>query len=343
MGYGQLASTVLKSAGGAIAGGLGAGQSNALRAQIMAAYGNLPTAPNLIGDYNQGVQAQLGQAPQSAAQNFSLASKYGPQGAQLGANIYDTMLPQLANANLRTLGNVDPQFLQTYKNLGSSVNNELAAGTSLTPQELSQDQGYIRGAEAARGNVLGNAPVSAEALYLGNAGQQLLQTRQGAAQTYLNGANPQSQFASLAGAGTGALNASTTAATQPWQYDQEPMNYGPAYAAAGQTQFQDADTNALEKAQAFAAAPVQSNPWIAALIGGSAGASGQSVGSYTGAGAGGTAGGGFGSLFGNSAASNTAMYGGDENPYGINNEPAGGAEPDTSGGTAGFGGMSQPG
>lgn len=169
-----------------------------------------------------------------------------------------------------------------------------------------QDAGYMRAAQAARGNILGSAPASAESLYLGNAGQQLLGQREGAAQTYLNGANPQSQFNSLGGIGSGTLANMGVNATTPWQYDQAPTNWGPAYAAAGQQSWQDANTNALAKAQAYSAAPVKSNPWIASLIGGFS----ALAGSGTAGGSSSTGGGGMGSMFGGSSSGSGAGYGG---------------------------------
>jgi hypothetical protein len=282
----------IKAIAGGINGYLQGNQSNALRNQIIGAYSNLPQAPNLQNAFLNGYSAQLGEAVPAAQQNYALDQAYSPLQMGVAANEYSQYLPQFAGANLAALKEVDPQFLSGYKALGNSVSSNLAAGSSLTPDMQNQLTGDITGAQAARGNVLGNAPVSADALYLGQAGQQLLQQRQGAMESFLNGANPQSQFGALAGTGASALAGGTSAATQPWQYEQAPTNWGPQFENAAQTQWQDTDTNALARARAIASAPAAVNPWLSSL----SGASGAIGGGGSSGGNGGS--GGMGSLLG---------------------------------------------
>lgn len=310
MGYGALASKAISGIGGAVAGGLGAGQSNALRSQIIGAYSSLPTSPNLPQAFTGGYYQQEAATPNAAGLNAYLSSKYGQQGLTSASDAYYNTLPMFAAGNQKALDTVNPEFTSLYRQLGKSVSGELSAGTSLTPQEQQQDEGYIRGAEADRGNVFGNAPAAAEGLYLGNAGQQLLQQRQGDAESYLGGASPESQYADLAGAAGPAISAGETSMTAPYQYNQAPTNWASGLEGATQTQFENSDTNALAKAAAIASAPVESNPFIASLIGagnalaGPGGSGGNQFGAYSGGGSGGGT-----SLFGGGSGSG-AGYGG---------------------------------
>jgi hypothetical protein len=94
-------------------------------------------------------------------------------------------------------GGLDPTQEAVYKQLGQSVQGNLARGSQQTPDQLQQDTQSVRAGQAARGNILGDAPATAEALYAGQRGQQLLAQRQGAAQG----------FASLQAPGTTAYQA----------------------------------------------------------------------------------------------------------------------------------------
>lgn len=263
-GYG----IAVKAIAGGINGFLQGDQSNALRNQIIGAYSHLPQAPNLNKQFMAGWNAELGATPQAVAEDESLRSQVIPNEMSQAAAMYGAYAPQIARTNLATLKSVDPQFLADYGQLSNSLGSQLAAGSGLTPEMTTELQGQIRGAQAARGNVLGDAPVSGEALYLGQAGQQLLQQRQGAMESFLNGANPESQFNSLAGAGGTALAAGSQDALMPgYMFQQGPQNWAQAYAGNAQTQWQDTDTNALAQARAIASAPAAVNPWLASLQG----------------------------------------------------------------------------
>lgn len=130
----------------------------------------------------QALQAQFG--PTQYAQQLAALKQLDPTGyalrSQLGAKIAGNL----------TTGQVDPQQAAAYRMLGSRVTGELARGTTRSPEELRQDEQALRAAQSARGNILGNAPASAEALYLGQRGQQLYQQRLGNVQNYLGLQSP---------------------------------------------------------------------------------------------------------------------------------------------------------
>lgn len=113
--------------------------------------------------------------------------------------------------------------------LEASTLAETLKGASLDGNQLREVQQGVRGAQAGRGNVLGNAAAAQEARAVGNAGEELRGQRQTAAVNYLtsgvtpedvryreiqqnlenlgsfiNGASPTAQFSGLASAGNGA-------------------------------------------------------------------------------------------------------------------------------------------
>ena len=84
----------------------------------------------------------------------------------------------------------DPQFRQTYKGLGARVNQGLKAGYELGPDLGREVTQAVRGAQTARGNILGAAPTAQEAFGTGQAALNLYNQRLGQAQNYLQGRNP---------------------------------------------------------------------------------------------------------------------------------------------------------
>jgi len=98
----------------------------------------------------------------------------------------------------------DPEGFDAREKLYEAVIGDLEAGYSLNPEferELEQD---IRGAQVARGNYMGSAPVTSEAAYKGEARQRLRQQRLGNVGAFLSGTTPTAQFGSISGAQAGA-------------------------------------------------------------------------------------------------------------------------------------------
>src|SRR6266478_9791610 len=166
----------IKAIAGGVNGFLGGMQQNDQRAQILGAYSHLPEVPDLNKEFLNGYSKQLQFTPQALALEQSLRSQYLPREMQQAADLYANYMPQFAATNLRALRRVDPQFLAGRSQLYGTVSGELGHGSELDPAFRQQLTDYLRGAQAARG-ILGNAPVAAEALYQGQAGQALKQQR----------------------------------------------------------------------------------------------------------------------------------------------------------------------
>lgn len=331
--YGKIISGI----GGGIAGGLNAGTQNDVRAQELAAYSSLPNAPDLAALYNQGYAQQNAQTPDQVYQDFKLRSQYAPAEQQQALNLYSQYAPQYAQQNLATLNKVDPQYVAGYKQLGGDVSSDLSYGSQLTPQQLQLDNANIAGAEASRGNILGNDAVSAQGLYDANAQNAMYQQRLGNESSFLQQGGPESRFGEIGGnASNAALNTGMQGLTNPGtEYYQIPQNLGQTFAGYGQQEFSDTDQNAMAQANAAYNAVPQVNPWIASLAGASAGFSGAA---NAGAAASPTNSnngmGGFGNFMGSSGsggASNFSSYGGQASLASQISEPASGGA-----GMAGF-------
>jgi len=89
----------------------------------------------------------------------------------------------------RQLQELDPSGYALRENLGRTLSEELSAGQQLTPAEERLVTQGVRGAQVARGNIYGGAPIAQEAIARYGAGVQRQQQRMANVQSYL-GLNP---------------------------------------------------------------------------------------------------------------------------------------------------------
>ncbi|NDC55449.1 MAG: hypothetical protein EBZ69_01280 [Alphaproteobacteria bacterium] len=89
----------------------------------------------------------------------------------------------------RQLQELDPSGFALREQFGRILQDELAAGSELTPDEQRQVSQSVRGAQVARGNIYGGAPIAQEAIARYNVGEQKQQQRMANVQSYL-GLNP---------------------------------------------------------------------------------------------------------------------------------------------------------
>jgi hypothetical protein len=126
--------------------------------------------------------------------------------------------PQHAAIANQLLGQYNPEFRQQYgaqqadiNTLGQNVKGELAAGYQLGPALEREVTQALRGAQTARGNILGAAPTAQEAFGRGQAALNLYQQRLGnynqflgQQQNFLQGRNPTDVMGQMAGTYLGA-------------------------------------------------------------------------------------------------------------------------------------------
>jgi hypothetical protein len=170
---------------------LKAGYTNPQQAQ---AYKDLAARVNqglTVGALDPGQLASyqgLGNLTQEALARGGLDPSQIANYQALGSNI-QTALAQ---------GGLTPEQAAAYKQLGQRVQGDVGLGTQQDPEAIRQEQQFIRAGEAARGNAFGAAPISAEALYGGERGQQLYQQRLANEQGYLGLQNPAAQAQQMA-------------------------------------------------------------------------------------------------------------------------------------------------
>jgi hypothetical protein len=197
----------------------------------------VPFQPYSTADYIKDlpslVRAQLALEPEITA--GQIKKQEALSASELGLN--QQYMPQYQQLYQTQLQAANPQFMPNYNALGASVREQLkqaeyggsalqqmiaqnvtadlAAGRELGAPLSREVQQAIRGAQTARGNILGAAPTAEEAFTSGQAAEQLygqrlgraqeyeqyaqnlISTRQGAMQNFLQGRQPTDLYGSL--------------------------------------------------------------------------------------------------------------------------------------------------
>jgi hypothetical protein len=155
---------------------------------------------------------------------------------------------------LKELELSDPQGTEIRKMLGEEAKKDLEAGYGLGDELRSQVTQSIRGAQAARGNVLGDANAAAEGFALGDAAIRLRQQRLANASSFLAGITPVAQFGAISGAQQGAAGFNPMGIQQGAGLNPNAMQMGANFA---QQSYKQASSNAFQSAEM--------NPWNTAL------------------------------------------------------------------------------
>ena len=145
-------------------------------------YGDLDLA-------RKNLEFQTESADKTAGAMLAVQQKYGPE---------------FIAQRLKELELADPEGFKLRKDMGAKVAAELDQGYKLAPGMREEVEQATRGAQAARGNVLGAAPAAAEAMEVGNAGYRLWQQRLANASSFLAGTTPVAQFGQISGGQAGA-------------------------------------------------------------------------------------------------------------------------------------------
>lgn len=148
----------------------------------------------------------------------------------------------------------DPLGTKVRKMLGEEAVKDLEAGYGLGDELQSQVEQSVRGAQAARGNILGNAAGQAEAFALGDAAIRLRQQRLANAASFLSGVTPVAQFGAISGAQQGAAAFNPMGIQQGMGLNPNAGQLGTNFAM---NSYQQQSQNAIAKAQ--------NNPWNTVL------------------------------------------------------------------------------
>ena len=211
-----------------------------------------------VGDLQQqeiDLEAQRRSADAIAAMGLDIQRRYGKE--------YN--LEQIAR-----IKEADPVGYEMRQELARTTLEQLAKGSELTEAQAKQAEESVRGAQAARGNVLGPANIAQEALAKFDMGQRLLTQRMHAAQSYVMGQPLTAQYGTISGAQQGAAMFAPQQMRQGIAQNPNAMQMGAQFVAQ----------NYGTQVQGYQAQLANTtNPWMEGL-GMIAGISGQALGGY---------------------------------------------------------------
>lgn len=219
----------------------------------------VPKAPNASKEYAKGAHVYLKFLPKFLAAEQGAREQYDPQRIQEQMGLESQFAPEHYQQQLTSLQTLDPQGTAIREQLGQRVGEDLSTGYQIPDAYRTELENNIRGAQAARGNILGNSAANEEAGYLGEAALRLYQQRLQNAGNFLAGATPEQQLL----------------AVQPVTPDRTSQYVNPNAGYAGQ---QFALSNYQNLLAQRAASGGTASPWMNALQGAGAGASMGSVG-----------------------------------------------------------------
>jgi hypothetical protein len=155
---------------------------------------------------------------------------------------------------MKELEQSDPLGTKVRKMLGEEAIADLEAGYGLGDDLRNQVEQSVRGAQAARGNILGSAAGQAEAFALGDAAIRLRQQRLANASSFLSGVTPVAQFGAISGAQQGASAFNPMGIQQGMGLNPNAGQLGSNFAM---NSYQQQSQNAIAEAQ--------NNPWNTVL------------------------------------------------------------------------------
>lgn len=220
--------------------------------------GNTPNPPDYGKLYQSGIDVYLKNLPNLIGSEQQYRHDLDPQRIQDQQNLQDQFGSNMYKQELDALNQLDPNYQATRELLRTNVTNDLSKGTSLTPEQERQFTNQFRGAQAARGNSLGNGAALAETYGKTQLGQQMYQQRLGNVGNFLAGATPEQQLLAVQGVSP----------------DRTMSYVNPGAGAAGVNFGSQNYQNLLASQQL----QQQNNPWMQAL-----GIAGQAAGAYFGA------------------------------------------------------------
>src|SRR5689334_2169199 len=136
---------------------------------------SVPKAPNAKKTYQQGADVYLQYLPQFLAYEQAARDLYNPQRVQEQQQLQQQYGPTQYAQQQQALQQIDPGWLALRNQLGNQISGDLSTGYALPEGYKTELQNAIRGAQSARGNILGNGAATDEAGFLGQAALQLYQ------------------------------------------------------------------------------------------------------------------------------------------------------------------------
>lgn len=146
-----------------------------------------PPPPDPAKSYADQVAIDFQYAPRFAEQEYQLRQQYDPLYARQQLDLTKQLGPESADLYKQLLERIDPESAGIRRQLAGEVSGGLKQGYDLDPRMRREVEQSIRGAQVARGNYTGAAPVTAEATQTGSAASEMYQRRLSNAANFLSG------------------------------------------------------------------------------------------------------------------------------------------------------------
>jgi hypothetical protein len=221
-----------------------------------------PAAPDFGKTYQTGIDVMLKNLPALLAAEEAARASTDPARIEAQQKLQDLYGPTQVQQQLDALKQFDPESAAIRADLGKRIQGDLASGYDLPPEYARQIEQSVRGAQAARGNILGTGSIMAESALKGKAALDLYQQHLTNAGNFLAGPTPEQQALAIQG-------------VQP----DRSMSYVNPGAGIQGANFGLANYSNLLAQQQLVGG--QRNPWQQALTGGATGAAtGAAFGPY---------------------------------------------------------------
>lgn len=249
-----------------------------------------PAAPNFAQQYAQGMQVYMKNLPKFLKREMAARRQYDPQRIEEAQMLQRRYGPEQYREQLDAWKQLDPYGYSTrqslgqriqdvlqrgyisptqkaaYEQLGTGVRGEYARGTTADPESLRQMSQAIRSRQG-QDTALGNAPAMAEAVYIGQRGQQLQQQRTGNIQNFLGIQSPEEKAIAEAGMFQGL----PSPMSQINQISSVQPDRASAYVNPN-AGYQGAQWGLQNFQNQMASSQMGTNPWMGALGGAASGA-----------------------------------------------------------------------
>ncbi len=184
-------------------------------------------------DLASATQTYLKYLPQITEAERAMRAKYDFGDIQHQQQLQAQAGTAQYSQQLAALHQLDPQSGPMRYALAANIFRDLQSGYNVPQDLLTAGQSDIRGAQAARGNVLGNAPVASEALYTGDIRNKLYMQHLAAAQGFLQGPTPEQQLLAVQPVSPPSANRFVNPAAPGQMAQNAYQNYLAQYQAAG--------------------------------------------------------------------------------------------------------------
>jgi hypothetical protein len=235
---------------------------------------SVPAAPDYAKLYQKGIDVYLKNLPTLLGSEQDYRSILDPQRVADQQALQDQFGATQYKQQLDALHQLDPESAAIRAQLAKMVSADLDSGYALPADYDKELTNQFRGAQSARGNILGDSAAGAETMFKGQAALALRQQHLQNAGSFLSGPTPEQQLLAVQG-------------VQP---DRSSAYVNPGAGTAGANFGLQSYQDLLAKYQL----QQNNNPWTSALGGAAAGASAGSAAGPYGALIGGVAGGALG-------------------------------------------------